>query len=91
MTGTARRDTSYSGDNQTIYGTIDGSVTGSRIAGTVFVNGGATGELDFAGAANGAGAQGLDGAMAGTLTVGEDDFTTGGIFDLNRQSSISSH
>lgn len=85
MTGVASRGTSYAGSNQTIYGTVDGSVTDGHFGGTVFVGGGATGELDFAGAATGAGAQRLMGGMAGTLTVGEDDFTTGGDFELHKQ------
>lgn len=67
------------------YGTIDGTVTNGRVAGTVFAEGDATGELDFAGAATGDDANRISGGIAGTLTIGEEEDTYGGHFDTYRQ------
>jgi hypothetical protein len=67
----------------TVLGQIDGSISGSRIAGTAFATSGAEGTFDFMGGVYGDTGNSLAGGIAGTLTTEGGDHTMGGGFYLN--------
>ena len=71
-------------EDQFFFGNIDGTIIGSRIGGTVFVDGDATGELEFAGGVMGDAAQHVNGAMKGTLTADGKATVMGGYFNVSQ-------
>jgi len=73
-------DTEY----QFFFGDIDGTIIGSRIGGTVFVDGDATGELEFTGGVMGDAGQDVNGAMKGTLTAEGKATVMGGYFNVSQ-------
>lgn len=71
------------------FGTIDGEVSGGRVAGTFFADGRYKGELDFQGAFFGDNGNQVAGGIAGTLTDSEDaEFSTGGNFYGNQRTGF---
>ncbi|MEO0945317.1 MAG: hypothetical protein AAFY06_10815 [Pseudomonadota bacterium] len=78
--------TSFLGaSNEAINGQITGTVVGTRAGGTLSINGGATGELEFGGLFTGATANNLVGGVGGSVQQGGEDFTVGGDFRLGKQ------
>lgn len=76
----------YGGDGTSgiFAGTIDGMISGSRIAGTAFVEGpDVTGEFDMLGGIFGQTGDQMGGGIAGTLTDETGDHALGGNFYLN--------
>lgn len=69
-------------DSGRVIGTVEGTVAGSRIAGSMNVAGAASGQLDMMGAFYGDAAQNLAGGMGGSLTSDTGTQTVGGEFIL---------
>jgi hypothetical protein len=69
------------GEGET-FGSIDGTIEGSRVAGSFYVDGRYNGELGFQGAIYGEDGSQIGGGLAGTLTDSlGNDHTTGGSFN----------
>jgi len=68
-----------------ISGTIAGSTVNSRIDAAATMDTGATGQIDMVGAAYDQDAQNIFGGAAGTLTIGGEDYSSGGIFYSYKQ------
>ncbi|WP_413720462.1 hypothetical protein [Silicimonas sp. MF1-12-2] len=72
-----------SGSSGTVFGEIDGAISGSRVAGSAFATGGAEGTFDFMGGIYGETGNQVAGGIGGTLTTGTGDHAIGGQFSLN--------
>lgn len=74
----------YGNSNGIFAGPIDGSISGSRIAGTAFVEGpDVTGEFDMLGGIFGQSGEQIGGGIAGTLSDETGDYALGGYFSLH--------
>lgn len=83
--------TSFIGANGAVSGDIDGTVSGTRVVGTLSVEGAATGTLDFGGLATGSEAANIRGGVGGTLDFGGSTGSeaVGGAFCLAQTGSCS--
>lgn len=74
-------------ESGSVLGQIDGSISGSRVAGSAFVTSGAEGTFDFMGGVYGETGEQVAGGIAGTLTTGTTDHAMGGEFLLRSDNS----
>lgn len=87
ITGTHNGTSFLGASNQSVSGDINGTVEGSRVGGTLTVNGGATGTLQFGGLFTGATGNNLVGGVAGTVSQDGESHDVGGDFRLGQTSA----